>query len=88
MKHKGGLVAVSRQVDGKYYVQIVMRGLEQTSDDYHATVTRLSDDIQLVFISNWKWLLGWKIRSSALDRAFKSYDKRKRKLDVVEERVI
>ncbi len=89
MKKKGGLIAVSKHINNRYHVHIIMRGFHgQTSDDYHATVTRLSDDIQLIFISDWKWVLGWKIRPWALNRAFKYYDKHQKKLAKVEDWVI
>lgn len=64
-----------------YSVKIIQRdGMGQTSDDYHATVTRSSDGMQLIFMSAWRWLLKWKTRRSALDRAFRYQDKRDRKL--------
>lgn len=56
----------------------------QIKDDYHATVSRYSDKNQLVFISDWRWLLKWKIRRKALDRAYKRFDKRQRKMAEVE----
>lgn len=68
-----------------YHVKIVMRdGQGQVADDYHATVTRTSDGEQLIFISRWCWLLEWKTRRSALDRAFARSDKRRAKLSVRE----
>lgn len=70
--------------DGKYYREIIRRDLQQSRDDFHATVTRLSDQTQLIFISGYKWLLKLKTRRKALDRAFKDYDKRKKKLSKVE----
>lgn len=70
----------------KYHVKIVKRdGGGQTSDDYHATVTRLKDGSALVWMADWKWVLKLKIRRAALDRAFKSFDKRNMKLSEVEE---
>jgi hypothetical protein len=67
--------------DGKYYREIIQRdGMGQTKDDYHATVTRLIDESQLVFLSDYKWLLKWKTRRKALDRAFDRFDKRELKL--------
>lgn len=66
--------------DGKYFVEIVRRNLQQSRDDYHATVERMIDGEKLVFISNFKWLLKRKVRRKALDRAFKAYDKREKKL--------
>jgi hypothetical protein len=65
-----------------YLVEIIRRnGLGQTADDWHATVTRLPDfDDQLVYISRWRWILAWRTRRKALQRAFKYHDKRKRKL--------
>lgn len=88
MTEKGGLVSTSRQIDGRYHTHIVMRNFHgQTPDDYHATVTRLNDDVQLVFFNRWKWWLKWRIRRRAIDRAFKRYDKRQAKLTVTEDRV-
>ena len=65
-----------------YLVEIVKRdGMGQTSDDYHATVTRLPDfDNQLVYISRWRWILEWRTRRRALQRAFKDYDRHQRSL--------
>lgn len=65
----------------KYEVEIIMRDFQgQTRDDYHATVTRLSDGEQLVFISDWKWMLKLKTSRWRLDREFKYHDHRKKKL--------
>jgi hypothetical protein len=65
----------------KYHVKIILRdGGGQTRDDYHATVTRLKDGVELVWMSDWLWLLKLKIRRGALDRAFKGFDRRKMKL--------
>jgi hypothetical protein len=70
----------------KYHVRIVKRdGMGQVADDYHATVMRLKDGAELVWIASWKWVLKLKIRRAALDRAFKSFDKNKMKLSEVEE---
>lgn len=70
----------------KYHINIVRRDfMGQTRDDYHATVTRLSDGLELVWISDWRWLLNWKTRRAALDRAFKSYEKHQAKLSEVKE---
>jgi hypothetical protein len=88
MKQKGGLVSTAKHIDAVYHVRVVMRDNIMSSDDYHATVTRLSDDTQLVFISDWLWLLNWRTRRKALDRAFNRYDRHKRKLAAIEERVI
>lgn len=66
--------------DGKYYREIVRRSFSQSRDDYHATVTRLSDKTELWFISPFKWMLKLKTRRRALDRAFKGYDKYQAKL--------
>jgi hypothetical protein len=69
----------------KYSIEIVMRdGMGQTSDDYHATVTRLSDKTQLIFISEWRWLLKWKVRRKALDRAFARYEKHQMRLEEID----
>lgn len=70
----------------KYDVRITMRdGNGQTSDDYHASVKRLSDGVELTWISEWLWLLNWKVRRKALKRAFARYDKRQSKLADVRE---
>lgn len=69
----------------KYHIKIVRRDFQgQTADDYHATVTRLSDGTELVWMAPWKWLLKLKIRRSVLDRAFAGYDKNKATLSEVE----
>jgi len=90
MNYRGGLVSVVRRMQGRYYIRITMRDFHgQTADDYHATVTRISDDVQLVFISEWKWLLDWKLQRSTLDRAFKQYDKmQQKKVRAIENRVV
>lgn len=69
----------------KYHIRIVRREFQQSSDDYHATVMRLRDSTELVWMANWKWVLKIKIRRGALDRAFADFDKRKAKLSEVEE---
>lgn len=69
----------------KYRIKIVKRNFQQSADDYHATVSRISDQTQLVWMSSWRWLLKWKIRRSALDRAFQHYDKSKAQHSEVEE---
>lgn len=69
----------------KYHIRIIRREFQQSSDDYHATVTRLKDGLELVWMATWKWHLKFKIRRGALDRAFASYDKRKAKGKQVEE---
>jgi hypothetical protein len=70
----------------KYFVEIIRRdGLGQTSDDYHATVTRESDNNQLVFISRWRWLLKLRTRRRLLEREFRYYKKRRKKLDKVDQ---
>lgn len=73
-------------VNDSYVIEIVRRDFQgQTSDDFHATVTRRSDDTKLIFINNWRWVLKMRVRRRALDRAFKSYDKRQRKLAETEQ---
>jgi hypothetical protein len=73
----------------EYHIKIVRRDFQgQTADDYHATVTRLSDGQELIWIASWKWLLKLKIRRGALDRAFKGFDKRQWKLSQVEEEFV
>lgn len=69
----------------KYHIKIVRREFQQSSDDYHATVTRLKDGVELVWMATWKWWLRFKIRRGAIDRAFAHYDKSKAKLSEVEE---
>lgn len=69
----------------KYRIKIIRRDLQQAGDDYHATVTRVSDGERLVFISPWKWWLKFRTRRWLLDREFKYYDKRAKKLAQVEE---
>lgn len=65
-----------------YEVVIIKRdGAGQSWDDYHATVTRSTDGEQLIFISDWKWLLKLKTHRRRLVRKYKYHDKRKRKLD-------
>jgi hypothetical protein len=78
MKKEGGLVAVSKKIDECYHVRIIMRGFRIKSNEYQATATRFKDDAQLVFISQSRWLLEWKIKRWALDRAFKQYDQRQK----------
>lgn len=86
---KGGLMSTGRHVKEGYHVHIIMRNFHgQISDDYHATVTRLSDGVGLIFMNRWKWILNWMIRPKAIDRAFKRYDKRQKKLAQIEDRVI
>lgn len=82
-------MATARHIEDLYHIDIVMRDFnERIPDDYHAIVTRLSDETQFVFISKWKWLINWKTRRKAIDRAFKYHDKRQRKLAEKESRVI
>jgi hypothetical protein len=71
-----------------YHIRIVRRDFSgQTADDYHATVTRIEDGAEMVWIATWKWVLKLKVRRGALDRAFKSFDRRQAKLSDVEELV-
>lgn len=68
-----------------YDIQIVRREFQGiTKDDFHAAVTRRSDQAQLIFISDWCWFLKWRTRRKALERAFKTFDKRQAKLIEVE----
>lgn len=69
----------------KYHVKIIRRDLQQAGDDYHATVTRLSDDNKIVLIARWKWFLKLRSRRWFLDREYKYHDKRAKKLAKVEE---
>lgn len=68
----------------KYDVRIVARGFQQSADDYHATVTRRSDGVALIWTAAWRWLLKWRVRRGALDRAFARYDERQAKLAMEE----
>lgn len=71
--------------NGGYFIKIVVRDHQgQIKDDYHATVTRLSDGKQLVYISGWRWVLKIQTRRKALDRDFKHAEKREKKLAKVE----
>lgn len=69
----------------KYNVRIVRRNFQQSADDYHATVTRLSDGVELIWTNKFRWLLKWHTRRRKLDRWFARYDKRQEKLAEVEE---
>lgn len=69
----------------KYHIKIIRREFQQSRDDYHATVTRLKDGVELVWMSDWMWTLKFNIRRGALDRAFADYDKRKARGTQVEE---
>jgi hypothetical protein len=81
---EGGVIAEGMMK--KYHIKIVKRDFGgQTNDDYHATVTRLKDGVELVWMATWKWHLKFKVRRGALDRAFRDYDKRKAKLSKIEE---
>lgn len=67
--------------DEKYHIRIIRRdGGGQAADDYHATVTRLSDRMELVFINSWKWFLKLRLRRWYLNREFRYQDKRDAKL--------
>lgn len=57
----------------EYHVKIVRR---DEQDDYHATITRLSDSAEIFFINATKWILKLRTRRWFLDRAFEGYDKR------------
>lgn len=82
---EGGVITEEGMMK-KYHIKIVKRDFGgQTGDDYHATVTRLKDGVELVWMATWKWFLKIKIRRGALDRAFADFDKRKAKLSEVEE---
>lgn len=74
------------RINGDYHIRIVMRdGQSQTNDDYHATVSRRSDGVELIWISQYLWVLNLRLRTRAINRAFKRYDKRQKKLDEVRE---
>lgn len=64
----------------EYEVTIVRRSFQMGADDHHATVTRLYDGAQLIFIARWLWLLQWSTRRYALDVAFRKYDDHQAKL--------
>ena len=65
----------------KYEAIMIRRdGMGQTKDDFHATVTRISDGKQLVIIRDWRWRMHMALRRKPLDRAFKRMDRRDRKL--------
>lgn len=64
----------------KYDVRIIRRSFQQTVDDYHATVTRRSDGLELIWTSRWLWLLKRKVRRRALERYFKQHDEYQEKL--------
>lgn len=65
----------------KYKVQIIMRdGGGQRYDDYHATITRISDGVALISISRWRWVLVRKTTRKKLDKRFAKYDERQKKL--------
>jgi len=81
MKQKGGLVAISKQINEWYHVHIIWGDFVSDSKsptNYYATVTRINDDVQMVFTNKRKWLLGLRIQPWALNRAFKKYDKVRR----------
>lgn len=70
----------------KYFVRIVVRDFQgQIADDYHATVTRKADGVELIWISRWRWFLKWQLKPKKIDRAFKRYDKHQDKLARTEE---
>lgn len=72
-----------------YEIKIVMRdGLGQTRDDWHATITRIRDGKQLVSIAEWLWLLKWRTRRAAVDRAFARADHRDATLGEIRERLV
>jgi hypothetical protein len=73
-------------MEDKYKIKIVAReGQGDDYDDYHATVTRISDGAELIWIATFKWFLKYKLRRANLDRAFFHYDRRKAKLLKTEE---
>lgn len=80
-----GWKAVSR-INGDYHIRIVVRdGQGRTNDDYHATVARRSDGVELIWISDYLWVLNFRLRTRAIQRAFRQYDKRQKKLAQVRE---
>lgn len=71
-----------------YHVAIIKREFQMTSDDYHATVTRLADDVALIWIASWKWYLKWQVRPRAIRRAFKRYDTYKAHMEEAKEEYV
>lgn len=70
---------------GTYLVTIIRRDMQQLPDDYHATVKRYSDGVELIWTSRWRWLLEQKLTPNRIDKAFAQYDKRQGKLAEVKE---
>lgn len=70
----------------KYEAVVIRRdGGGQTNDDWHATVTRQSDGIELIWISRWRWVLNLQLNPKRVDKAFRRYDERRKVLDKREE---
>jgi hypothetical protein len=69
----------------KYDIKIIKRHFQCSGDDHHATVTRRSDGVELIWISKFRWLLKIYVRRKALDKWFSRYDQRKKELAEVEE---
>jgi hypothetical protein len=70
----------------QYHVKIIRRdGGGQSEDDYQATVTRSSDQKQIVLISRWLWVLKFRTQRKLLDREYKYYDKREKKFGKTKE---
>lgn len=63
-----------------YHVELGKRESQQSNDYYYATVTRSTDEQQLVFTAPWKWLIKLRTRRWFLKREFKTYDNRQAKL--------
>jgi hypothetical protein len=60
----------------QYDVTIIPRAFQGGGKgDYHATVTRLTDGAELIFISNWKWRIEAKTKRRYIEKAFARYDK-------------
>jgi hypothetical protein len=74
-------------MENQYTVTIIQRdGMGQVRDDFHATMRRESDGVELISISAWRWLLNWKTRRSAVEKAFVRYDKQQAKMAEVHEK--
>lgn len=69
----------------RYNIVIVRREFQQSSDDYHATVSRLTDGVEIIRTASWRWLLKWRVRRKALDRAYRRHDNHQRWLAKREE---
>lgn len=77
---------MSKKNTSAYFIRITKRdGLGQVNDDFHAKVTRIADGAELIYIGRFRKVLEWRTRRAALDRAYKYYDKRQKKMAEVKE---